>query len=195
MPVNTLTDRGSAAGLLTDLSREAVLVVTGGREYGVLGGLMAGSVSGHVAAHAACPALVVRGDPDIRGAREVVAGFDGSPAAVAALRFAAGEAHRLAAPLKVLIAYRDRGVEAAGQAEGIVWEELTPWRHGETALEASIELADARPRPALLDAAEKARLLVVGARGLGEIRGLLLGSVSQAVLHHAPCPVAVVHQR
>ncbi len=48
------------------------------------------------------------------------------------------------------------------------------------------------PRVALCGAAQTAGLLVVGARGLGGIPGLLLGSVSQAVLEHAPCPVAVV---
>ena len=50
------------------------------------------------------------------------------------------------------------------------------------------------PRPALLDAAHRAQMLVVGARGLGGVRGMMLGSVSHAVLHHAPCPVAVVHR-
>jgi nucleotide-binding universal stress UspA family protein len=49
-----------------------------------------------------------------------------------------------------------------------------------------------RAAPALLAAAAGASLLVVGARGLGGFRGLLLGSVSQHCLHHAPCPIAII---
>jgi len=49
--------------------------------------------------------------------------------------------------------------------------------------------------PALLEAGEKARLLVVGPRGMGEIRGLLPGSVSQAMVHQAPCPGNVTAER
>jgi nucleotide-binding universal stress UspA family protein len=49
------------------------------------------------------------------------------------------------------------------------------------------------PARALLDAAQDADLLVVGSRGLGGVRGMLLGSVSQQVVTHAPCPV-VVHR-
>ena len=48
------------------------------------------------------------------------------------------------------------------------------------------------PAPGLLSASEQADLLVVGARGLGGFRGLVLGSVSQQVLHHARIPLAVV---
>ena len=49
------------------------------------------------------------------------------------------------------------------------------------------------PRSALLAAAQDAQLLVVGCRGRGGMEGMTLGSVTQALLWHAPCPLAVIH--
>jgi nucleotide-binding universal stress UspA family protein len=49
------------------------------------------------------------------------------------------------------------------------------------------------PRSALLTAAAEAQLIVVGSRGLGGVEGMSLGSVAGALVHHSPCPVAVVH--
>jgi nucleotide-binding universal stress UspA family protein len=49
------------------------------------------------------------------------------------------------------------------------------------------------PRSALLTAAAEAQILVVGSRGRGGLEGMSLGSIASALLHHSPCPVAVVH--
>jgi nucleotide-binding universal stress UspA family protein len=54
------------------------------------------------------------------------------------------------------------------------------------------EAIPVHPARVLADASEHAALIVVGSRGHGEFAGLLLGSVSQSVLHHARCPVAIV---
>ncbi|UBU08764.1 universal stress protein [Nonomuraea gerenzanensis] len=197
VPVNTLIGRGSPSALLTDLSADAELIVVGSREHGERRGLTVGSVSGHVASRARCPVIVMHGDPVARGARDVLVGFDGSPEATGALGFAAVEAYLLETRLQVLIAQRERGgardvAELGVQAQGSAWNDLVSRQRAFPGLEAGVEVVDEPARGALLEAARKACLLVVGARGLGEARGLLLGSVSQAMVHHAPCPVAVV---
>lgn len=67
--------------------------------------------------------------------------------------------------------------------------------HREEYPDVSVEtrIAVQAPAPYIVDTAREAQLVVVGSRGRGGFRGLLLGSVSQAVLHTAPCPIMVVH--
>jgi len=65
--------------------------------------------------------------------------------------------------------------------------------HPEVAVQPHIAAGSARA--ALLEAAHNAQLLVVGSRGMGGVPGMMLGSVSLAMLHHAPCPVGVIHPR
>jgi nucleotide-binding universal stress UspA family protein len=74
------------------------------------------------------------------------------------------------------------------QLEQTIAEVLADDEHPEVVLKPVNDL----PARALLAAAEGAWLVVVGSRGLGGFKGLLLGSVSSHVAHHAPCPVLIV---
>ncbi len=137
--------------------------------------------------------------------RDIIVGVDGSASSAAALRWAAGEADaRGARVVAVLVwAFFDEHHAAGSQVVDLVYDE----RSADQALAHIVDdtlgpeggrevvrrpVCD-RPAPGLLAAARDGDLLVVGARGLGGFRGLLLGSVSQQCLHHAPGPVAVVH--
>lgn len=133
---------------------------------------------------------------------EVIVGIDGSEGSFDALRWAAREADLHGWGLTAVLAWDYlQQHHADGSA---VFDPGYDSSEAERAMKAYLEqCGDLRPRPtprvvcdlparALIDAAQGARLLVVGARGLGGFRGLLLGSTSQHCLHHAPCPVAIV---
>jgi nucleotide-binding universal stress UspA family protein len=141
--------------------------------------------------------------------RRIVVGVDGSETSREALRWAADEAVARGAELQVVHAWE---VPTIGVGVG-----LTPGRRTTAAPEGQQQearqlvtdmvtqeltdhaLRDIRPSvgrgsPAsvLIDAARGADLLVVGSRGLGGFKGLLLGSVSTKMANHAPCPVVIV---
>lgn len=197
--------RAPAAARLIEASESADLIVLGSRGTGGFAGLTLGSVSAQVAAHASCPVVIVRGDgphPE-RGPGDVVVGMDGSAASQAALATAFAEADAHGLSLRAVIAWDpipagelppladEAGMRAAAEARLV--ELMIPLRERHPGVRAETEIVTGVPRQVLLDAAGEARLVVVGSRGLGGFRGLLLGSVSQALIHHAPCPVAVVH--
>lgn len=187
-------------------SRTASLVVVGSRGRGGFGSLLLGSTAVHLAAHGRCPVLVVRGRPDPAG--PVLLAVDGSPAGEAAVGFAFAEASLRGADLVALHVWNTWSETAHGsvdhlnmvidlerleeEEQRLLDETLAPWqeRHPEVTVER--RLVRSRTRPALIEASQDAQLLVTGARGRGGFTGLLLGSVSQALLHHAHCPVAVV---
>jgi nucleotide-binding universal stress UspA family protein len=136
----------------------------------------------------------------------IVVGVDGSESSAGALRWAEREARLRDAKLVAVLAWDLFDQHVADEAAG--FDPHYGAEHARQALAAYVEdalsPADAtqvelraecdRPAAALLAAAADAALLVVGARGLGGFRGLLLGSVSQRCLQHAPCPVAVIRQ-
>jgi nucleotide-binding universal stress UspA family protein len=84
--------------------------------------------------------------------------------------------------------------EIAAAEEQVLSEALAGWGERFPDVAVSRRVHQSRPAKALVDVSDRAQLLVVGARGRGGFTGLLLGSVSQAVLHHSRCPVAIVHK-
>jgi nucleotide-binding universal stress UspA family protein len=133
----------------------------------------------------------------------VVVGVDGSRESTAALRFAVEEAALRGTGVRALYAVEvptvpwpgltglvGTALEEAGHVFARAVDEALGGAEPEVPFER--EVVERSPAEALVEAAAGADLLVVGSRGRGGFAGLLLGSVSQQVTHHAPCPVAVV---
>ncbi|WP_436971361.1 universal stress protein [Micromonospora vinacea] len=192
---------GPPALVLQERSAEAGMLVLGSRGHGGFGGLLAGSTAVSVAAHAHCPVVVVRDgagsaatDPS---SGPVVVGVDGSAPSLVALGFAAERAAQRRLPLRVLHAWTPGPGGAAGVPDerAAVEQALEPWRRTFPELAVTVDLVSTSPAAMLIEASRDARLIVVGSRGRGGLAGMLLGSVSQQLIQHAACPVAVVRER
>jgi len=138
----------------------------------------------------------------------IVAGVDNSPGAKAALRFAVEEARLRHATLRVVHAWQPGYIGAPGiEASSTTFGAELDLRVGaQEALEQSLRetipdtdgielerrVVEGAAAAVLVDESRDADLLVVGSRGLGGFRGLLLGSVGQQCAHHAACPVVIV---
>ncbi|MCZ7437467.1 universal stress protein [Micromonospora sp. WMMC241] len=195
---------GEAAAVLLGESPAAALVVLGDRGLGGFAALVVGSVAVQVASHADCPVLIARGTD--RAAGPVVVGVDGSPLSRDAVEFAAGTASARGARLHAVHAWTHPTSRGPGDMQPLVYDEGQVRDEEERALTETLagiderwpdvpvtrEVVHARPVAALTAASRDAQLVVVGRQGRGELTGLLLGSVSQALLHRADCPVAVV---
>lgn len=196
------------AQAILDVARDASLIIVGTRRLSALGALALGSVSARVAAHSTCPTVVVPPHTTPDGG-SIVVGIDGSAHSDAALRFALIEAARRSAKVVAVHAHQTSAIPtpifAPEMMDRLVAEEH---RQAEALLDDAVNRAlqatgsDAtvtahtragHPADILLDAAQDASLIVVGSRGRGEFRSLLLGSVSHAVLHRATRPVVVAH--
>ena len=197
---------GYPAPVLAAESQAAELVVLGDRGLGGFTGLLIGSVAVALAGQAACPVVVVRGaEPDyaVPLPDPVVVGVDGSPTSEAAVAFAFEEAALRGVPLVAVHVWRDLVVDptmaplidwdaAEAEEREVLAERLAGWAEKYPDVPVRGLVARDRPAHALVDESGRAQLVVVGSRGRGGLRGMLLGSVSQALLHHAHCPVAVV---
>lgn len=193
---------GQPSEILVEQSEGADLVVLGSRGHGKFVESLLGSVGFAVSARAHCPVVVIREETPAATER-VVVGIDGSSGADSAAQLAADLAADLRVPLLCVMAWTDPiqaynwSTEDVGDvvrehAEHTVRTAANKLAQAHPGLTVNTLLIDARPADALIGVAQPTDLLVVGSRGRGGLKGMLLGSVSHGVLSSAPCPVMVI---
>ncbi|GAA2216219.1 universal stress protein [Nonomuraea monospora] len=200
LEVTTAVVVGAVAERLKHEGHSADTVVLGG--LGRVSGRVLGSVGRALTGRLSCPLVIVH-EPARQLYGEVVAGFDGSADAEAALEYALEQAQARGARLRVLY-----GLQPPVQAphpvgygpipDGIHGEEieqrLTPWRQKCPEVEVTVSVVAGNPVTVLARASRQADLVVVGSRGLGGFASAVLGSVSRGILRRAHCPVAVIRR-
>jgi nucleotide-binding universal stress UspA family protein len=202
---------GRPAAALVSASETADTLVVGARGMSAVRGVLMGSVSAQVAAHAHCPVVVVHKLPTpAPEAAPVVVGVDGSASSTEAIAYAYEQASSRGVGLTVVHAWwlwwPDYVEVTAASAiwavdwravaqeeEAVVAESLAGWQEKYPDVTVRRHSVRQLPVEALVDESRKACLVVLGTRGRGGFAGLLLGSVSQGVMHRAHCPVAIVH--
>jgi nucleotide-binding universal stress UspA family protein len=190
---------GSAADALVEASRTADTVVLGARRRGALTSALLGSVSAEVAVQGQCPVVVVKDGEDPERPRDaVVVGVDGSQESQPCLAYAFAQAATRGTSLDVVHAWSSRTtatyrMEQRGHL--LLAEALAGWAGRYPDVDVTCSVVHEEPVSALVRHGDGAELLVVGSRGRGDLRGLLLGSVSRDVLLRAGGPVAVVRAR
>ena len=186
---------------LIKMSDDAEMVVVGTAGRGFLARGVLGSVSSTVVRHANCPVAVIR-DEDLPDPHQppVLVGIDGSPASELATAIAFDEASRRGVDLVALHAWSDIAVSQLPEAD---WSSLEAEAHRSLAEslagwqerypDVTVHRLVVRDRPArqLAEKSQSAQLVVVGSHGRGGLTGMLLGSVSNAILHSVQVPVIV----
>ncbi|WP_432251829.1 universal stress protein [Streptomyces sp. HNM1019] len=187
---------GDTVSVLEAESRAADLLVVGARGVGGFIGMLLGSTAASLSAHSRCPVMVAREESADAG--PIVLCVDASPAGEASVEFAFAEAALRGAGIAAVhvwlpdYAPAGTGVESA---ERLLAQAVAGYAESHPDVTVSREVASGEAREVLTEKSRNAQLTVVGARGHGGFTGLLLGSVSQALLHHAHSSVVVVRGR
>ncbi|MBF6463750.1 universal stress protein [Nocardia beijingensis] len=208
LEIRRVVEDGSPARELIRHSANARMVVVAAKSQDRLSTLLLGSTALTVANKATCPVTVWRGrldrpEPD---ERPVLVGVDGSPGGSAAV----GEAFELASTLGVevtaLHAWNDPDLlqwtpvpdawdTLAQQEEELLSERMAGWSEKYPDVTVTKVVVKATPAQALLEHGEQAQLVVTGSRGHNRLTGLLTGSTSQSLLHHASSPLVICRER
>ncbi|WP_026119783.1 universal stress protein [Nocardiopsis ganjiahuensis] len=213
--VESVTALEEAPTALLHHSGPGDLIVLGTRGLGTVKSMFVGSVSVRVAAQAPCPVVVVpsddKGEPATTELDRIVVGVDDSETARRALGLAVSLAAETDGEVVVVNSwevpypYDPLAMAAAGyqpqesvfdqQSEVMVAEliaDVMDEQREDVDVQVTVVRTQSNPVEALLEASTEADAVVVGSRGRGTVRGLLLGSVSQGVLHRSKIPVVVL---
>jgi nucleotide-binding universal stress UspA family protein len=171
--------------------------------------MLAGSTAVSLAAHAHCPVAVIRTpgpDQPSSAGGPVVAGVDGSPTSDAVLQIAFDQASVRGADLVAVHTWTEFSSDSEyayahqfivdwdaidTREQELLAERMAGWQERYPDVAVRRVVSRDRPVRCLLEQAADARLLVIGSRGRGGFTGMLLGSTSQALIYHAPCPLIV----
>ncbi|MFF4223606.1 universal stress protein [Streptomyces abikoensis] len=197
--VSGLLAEGDPVWVLREQARDATAVVVGSQRLSRVKEVFgSASVALPLMAHASCPVVVVPEPEHITHEPYFVVGVDGSPHSAAAVDFALEEAALHGAVLRAVYAWwpghfdvRDEQA-AREECRRLLSETVADRAPARPGVEVRHELLAGHPVEVLTKASAHALGLVVGTRGHGGFTGMVLGSVSQGVLHHARCPVITV---
>jgi nucleotide-binding universal stress UspA family protein len=208
--VQLVVSEGGAVPVLLEQAEHADVLVVGSRGRGAMRSALLGSVALHCTTHAPCPIVVVHPVEQLAPSPRVVVGVDGSAESRAALVAAVQEAGRTGAEVEVVATYFPtdcwtdvtrvlvQSVEAIRadlerRTDALVEDVLREQAGTGGEPRVRIAVLEGPAGEVLVHRARNAQLLVVGSRGRGAIRGLLLGSVALHCAMHATGPVMLVH--
>ena len=207
LDVATAVPWGPPVATLVRLSEGARRVVVGAPGHGRLQRFVLGSVALPVVAHAHCPVVVVPEGTEVRVPRSIVVGVDGSAGSAGAVDLALVTAEATGSHVVAVLGWNlevhegvvvtepgsHRWVVVEGRHAARVHAVLDPLAAAHPSVSVEVLVRHGTPAKAVLEvAAERdADLVVVGSRGHGGFRGLLLGSVSRRVVQHADRVVAI----